>query len=214
MQLNNHLNFELQESIMNKLGLFLLLTLVCLASNDSVLSGQGPTVSQEATATVVRVPAASATKMGPLTVTVELIGGQKITGALTDSTKLPIRTVFGAAEPDYSEIAGVKLASAEDTSTTVIFKNGDSVTGATDLKTVSVDTEWGSAKINGSSIATILFLPDMKWTSSMGMSGKRWSLVDSKSMPGQPGQPGQMVPPLSAGQNVSGSRPTVSLPIK
>ena len=190
---------------MNKSGLFLVSTLISLASHGSML------FAQEATATVVRVPAASATKMGPLTVTVELIGGQKITGALTDSTKLPIRTVFGAAEPDYSEIAGVKLASAEDTSTTVIFKNGDSVTGATDLKTVSVDTEWGSAKINGSSIATILFLPDMKWTSSMGMSGKRWSLVDSKSMPGQPGQ---MVPPLSAVPNANGSRPTVSSPIK
>ena len=205
MPLINHPNFELQESIMSKLELFVLVTVFGLASHSSILS------AQEATATVVRVPAASATKMGPLTVTVELIGGQKITGALTDSTKLPIRTVFGAAEPDYSEIAGVKLASAEDTSTTVIFKNGDSVTGATDLKTVSVDTEWGSAKINGSSIASILFLPDMKWTSSMGMSGKRWSLVDSKSMPGQPGQ---MAPPLSAVQNASGSRPTVSSPIE
>jgi len=193
---------------MNKSGkssLFLLGTLIGWASIGSMVS------AQEATATVVRVPAATATKMGPLTVTVELIGGQKITGALTDSTKLPIRTVFGEAEPDYSEIAGVKLASAEDTSTTVIFKNGDSVTGATDLKTVSVDTEWGSAKINGSSIASILFLPDMKWTSSMGMSGKRWSLVDSKSMPGPPGQP---VLPSSVPPNASGARPTFSSPIK
>ena len=192
---------------MKKSHPILLATLVYLASNGSMLSAQEAT----ATATVVRVPAASATKMGPLTVTVELIGGQKITGALTDSTKLPIRTVFGAAEPDYSEIAGVKLASAEDTSTTVIFKNGDSVTGATDLKSVSVDTEWGSAKINGSSIASILFLPDMKWTSSMGMSGKRWSLVDSKSMPGQPGQ---MLPSSSGTPNTSGTIPSASSPIK
>ena len=189
---------------MTKRRLFLLATLISLASNCSILT------AQEATATVVRVPAASATKMGPLTVTVELIGGQRITGALTEATKLPIRTVFGAAEPDYSEIAGVKLASAEDTSTTVIFKNGDSVTGATDLKTVSVDTEWGSAKINGSSIASILFLPDLKWTSSMGMSGKRWSLVDSKS---PPLQSGQLLPPSTGPQNPT-TRPLVPTPSK
>ncbi len=175
--------------------LFFLGTLVFIGANASILVAQ----DNEATATVVRTPAASVTKMAPLTVTVELMGGQKITGTLTEVTMLPIRTAFGEASVPLSEVAGVKLATAEDTSTTVIMKNGDSITGATDLKTVSVDTEWGSAKINGSSITSLLLLPDLKWNASIGLSGKRWSLVDGKNLtsvqPGQPGQPGQSVFP-------------------
>ena len=169
--------------------LFLLGTLVSIGENASILVAQ----DNEATATVVRTPAASVTKMAPLTVTVELIGGQKITGTLTEVTMLPIRTAFGEASVPLTEVAGVKLATAEDTSTTVIMKNGDSITGATDLKTVSVDTEWGSAKINGSSITSLLLLPDLKWNASIGLSGKRWSLVDGKTT-AQPGQPGLSQP--------------------
>lgn len=141
-----------------------------------------------ATATATAVPAATAQKMSPITVTVDLVGGQKISGTLTEVTLLPIRTAFGEASVPLAEVAGVKLASSEDTSTTIIMKNGDSITGATDLKVLSVDTEWGNAKINGSSVASMLLLPDLKWNATIGLNGKRWSLVDSKSMPGNPTQ--------------------------
>ena len=167
---------------------------------------------KEATATAVRAPAASVPKMGPLTVTVELIGGQKITGALTEITDLPFRGAVGDVKVMLSEVAGVKMASADDPSTTIIFKNGDSVTGATDLQTVSVDTEWGSAKINGSSITSLLLLPDLKWNASIGLNGKRWSLVDGKiTASGQPGQiaNGQVVP-SATGQ--PGTRNTTNPP--
>ncbi len=167
---------------------------------------------KEATATAVRAPVASVPKMGPLTVTVELIGGQKITGALTEITDLPFRGAVGDVKVMLSQVAGVKMASADDPSTTIIFKNGDSVTGATDLTTVSVDTEWGSAKINGSSITSLLLLPDLKWNASIGLNGKRWSLVDGKITTS--GQPGQMVNgqllPSAIGQ--SGTRTTSSPP--
>ena len=150
---------------------------------------------KEATATAVRTPAASVSKMGPLTVTVEMLGGQKVTGTLTEITDLPFRGAVGDVKVMLSEVAGVKMASADDPSTTIIFKNGDSVTGATDLKVVSVDTEWGSAKINGSSITSLLLLPDLKWNASIGfnggLNGKRWSLVDGKNTASS--QPGQMV---------------------
>ncbi len=176
---------------------FLLCALVAVSTNYSFLVAQDKEAT--ATATAVRAPAASVPKMGPLTVTVEMLGGQKITGTLTEITELPIRSSFGEVKVPLSQVAGVKLASADDPSTTIILKNGDSVTGATDLQTVSVDTEWGSAKINGSSITSLLLLPDYKWTSAIGISGKRWSLQDIKTapgvglavLPGTPGQPGQ-----------------------
>jgi len=50
-------------------------------------------------------------------------------------------------------------------------------------KSLSVDTEWGIASIKGSSIVSILFLPDLKWNATIGSNGKRWMLVDSKSTP-------------------------------
>ncbi|MEQ1824434.1 MAG: hypothetical protein ABL921_00740 [Pirellula sp.] len=160
-------------------------------------------MAQEAVATPVGVPAASIPKMGPITVTVDLLGGQTIHGTLTEVTMLPIKTAFGEASVPLVEVAGVRLASAEENSTTVIMKNGDSITGATDLKVISVDTEWGSAKINGSSVKSILLLPDLKWNATIGLNGKRWSLVDAKAAPptgnigniiqGQPGQPGTVV---------------------
>ena len=176
---------------------FLLCALVAVSTNYSFLVAQDKEAT--ATATAVRAPAASVPKMGPLTVTVEMLGGQKITGTLTEITELPIRSSFGEVKVPLSQVAGVKLASADDPSTTIILKNGDSVTGATDLQTVSVDTEWGSAKINGSSITSLLLLPDYKWTSTIGISGKRWSLQDIKTAPGvglagppgTTGQPGQ-----------------------
>jgi hypothetical protein len=160
----------------------------------------------EATATAVRVPAASVVKSNPLTVTVELVGAQKITGTLFEITELPFRGSIGAVKIQLSEVAGIKLATSDDPSTTVIFKNGDSITGATENQTISVDTEWGSAKINGTSIVSMTFLPDLKWTSSMQSNGKRWSLVDVKSQPGQSG-PGMTLPSGSSVTN-----PAIGLP--
>ncbi len=49
------------------------------------------------------------------------MGGQKITGTLTEVTMLPIRTAFGEASVPLAEVAGVKLATAEEPSTTVIM---------------------------------------------------------------------------------------------
>jgi hypothetical protein len=140
--------------------------------------------AQEAVATAVGVPAATIPKMGPITVTVDLISGQSISGTLTEVTMLPIKTAFGEASVPLVEVAGVRLASTDDTTTTIVMKNGDSITGATDLKVLSVDTEWGNAKINGPSVKSILLLPDLKWNATIGLNGKRWSLVDAKSAPG------------------------------
>ena len=161
-------------------------TFVCAQDKEAT------STPKEATSKSSGVPAASIPKVGPITVTVELVGGQKINGTLTEVTTIPIRTAFGEASVPLAAVAGIKLASPEDSSTTVIMKNGDSITGATDLKIIGVDTEWGSAKINGSSVMSILLLPDLKWNATNGINGKRWSLVDVKSAPGTllPGTPG------------------------
>lgn len=69
---------------------------------------------------------------------------------------------------------------------TVVMLNGDSITGATDIKLITVETEWGTASVNGPSIASIMFIPGLKWNSGTGLNGKRWSLSDEKTDAGLP----------------------------
>ncbi len=114
----------------------------------------------------------------PLTVSATLTDRSIITGTLLDSTSISIRTAFGVASLPLSEVAGIRFPAADDTSTTVVMLNGDSITGATDLKFISVETTWGSAKINGQSIGNMLFVPGLAWDATEGLGGRRWVLKE------------------------------------
>ncbi|MFO1065943.1 MAG: hypothetical protein U0892_18935 [Pirellulales bacterium] len=119
----------------------------------------------------------------PLTVSVLLLRDTVITGVLTDSTQLMLKTAFGEASIPLTEVAGVRFPSAQDTSTTVVMLNGDSITGASDVKAVTVETEWGTAKINGQNIASMQFVPGLEWQNVNGLNGQRWTLVEPKLKP-------------------------------
>lgn len=116
----------------------------------------------------------------PLTVTTGLTDDTRITGTLLDTNSISVMTAFGEASIPLSEVAGMRFPSAEDTSTTIVMLNGDSITGATDVKFISVETSWGNAKINGQSVSTMLFVPGLTWQSSESLGGKRWTLVEQK----------------------------------
>jgi hypothetical protein len=116
----------------------------------------------------------------PLTVSVELTSQAVIAGTLLETEQIQMKTSFGEATIPLSEIAGIRLATPQDTTTTVVMLNGDSITGAVDLKNILVETEWGSAKINGSAILSIMLVPDLKWVNSNSLNGRRWFLVDAK----------------------------------
>jgi hypothetical protein len=164
----------------------------------------------EAKAVPAAKPAAKPAPAAALSVTVDLVGGQKVSGVINDLTALPFQLSFGAVEIDLALIAGVKFASSEDSVTTVILNNGDSVTGATTLKQLTVETDWGQAKVNGSTIASILFIPDLKWNATMTMTGKRWNLVDSKNS--TPSGSGSSVPNTSSSGTVIPSASGSNLP--
>ncbi|GAA5506949.1 hypothetical protein [Novipirellula caenicola] len=136
-----------------------------------------------AKATPVAKAVVSSSKVRPLSVSVDLISKTVIKGTLTDTTQLDMQTSFGVANIPLSEVAGIKFASAEDASTTVVMLNGDSITGATDVKLVTVETEWGIATINGSSIGSILFVPGVDWNPQSGLNGKRWNLASEPKEP-------------------------------
>ncbi len=161
-----------------------------------------------AEATVVSSPPGDAGKpkaLRPLTVATELVGETKIMGTLVDSTALQMKTSFGEAQIPLSEIAGVRFATGDETSTTVVMLNGDSITGATDTKFITVETEWGTAKINGSSLVSMLFVPGLQWESSNGLNGKRWSLVEAKPIPTLPTRP--TIPQGTVGSPAINSNP-------
>lgn len=118
------------------------------------------------------------TSVRPLTVAASLTDGSTISGTLLDSSSIAIKTAFGEASLPLSEVAGVRFPTANDSGTTVVMLNGDSITGATDLKFIGVETTWGSAKINGQSIANLLFVPGLQWQVAEGLGGKRWGLIE------------------------------------
>ncbi len=187
------------------------LSLALLSTSNLVLRAQDEAVAEptqpvveavaEPVAEAVAEPTASGCKtptLRPLTVTTGLTDGMLITGTLLDTSSIAVKTAFGEASIPLSEVAGIRFPAAEDTSTTIVMLNGDSITGATDVKFVNVETSWGNAKINGQSVSTMLFVPGLTWHNSDSLGGKRWTLTDQKAIPPQTAN---ALNPLGAPQN-------------
>ncbi|MGV3486672.1 MAG: hypothetical protein ACO1RT_19800 [Planctomycetaceae bacterium] len=139
----------------------------------------------------------------PLSISVTLISETVLTGTLTDTRELTMKTSFGDAVIPLSEVAGIRLATSDDAMTTIVMLNGDAITGATDIRQLVVETEWGTATINGNSVSSILFVPGLNWNSLAGLSGKRWTLVDAKKVePPAPGQAANGQVPANMQNNV------------
>lgn len=180
-------------------GFVVMCTCVALVSANVSFAQE----TEEAIATAVAE--ATPSKVRPLTVATGLIDDTIITGTLMDSTSITIKTAFGEASIPLSEVAGIRFPAAEDTSTTIVMLNGDSITGATDLKFASVETTWGSAKINGQNIANMLFVPGLQWQAVNGLAGKRWNLSEANKPAPPPAQQNNVQP-------ASGNRPVNGQP--
>ena len=159
---------------------------IAAAAAIAVMSFASTANAQESSKTIAKAKpvtraVASSVKVRPMSVSIDLISNTKLTGTLTDTTTLEMRTSFGTAAIPLSEVAGIRFASADDASTTVVMLNGDSITGATDVKLVTVETEWGMATINGPNIASIMFVPGLTWSPTAGLNGKRWNLANTKT---------------------------------
>lgn len=165
------------------------LSLICVAcAAQDTETGVAEAVVAEAIAaegeTSALATASPDRTLRPLTVTIGLTDDIQLTGTLIESTEIAIKTAFGQASIPLSEVAGIRFPAADDNSTTVVMLNGDSITGATDVKFFGIETAWGTAKVNGQSIATLLFVPGLQWTSNVALGGKRWSLIEANAQPG------------------------------
>ncbi len=151
------------------------LTVLLVAAVGTVL----PAMADDEPATAVAVATADPspapqTSARPLSATVQLLGGTELTGTLIVANELEMKTSFGEARIPLSEVAGIKLAPEGNVTTTVVMLNGDTITGATDLRQVNMETVWGKAEVNGTNISSILFSQGLKWKSEQGLSGTRW----------------------------------------
>ena len=151
--------------------------------------------------------ASKAPMLRPLSVQVDLLSDTRLDGTLTNATSLEMQTSFGTASIPLSEVAGIRFASADSASTTVVMLNGDSITGATNVKQVTVDTEWGSAQINGQNITSMLFVPGLKWNPDTGLNGTRWKLVNETSS-----TPSTVTSPAASSGSSSSSSSSNSVP--
>lgn len=184
---------------------------VVLGVHTSAQESGKPAVAVAKPATAVAAPKAAPAKatkaVRALSVTVEIVGGTSIRGTLVDSSELPMRTSFGQANIPLAEVAGIKLASQDNATTTVVMHNGDSITGATNLPSLVVETEWGKADITGSSISSILFAQGLTWTSDSGLNGTRWTLAEKKAAPKPPAATARQQPRPVPQQPASNIRP-------
>ncbi|MEZ6089168.1 MAG: hypothetical protein R3C05_14295 [Pirellulaceae bacterium] len=157
---------------------------LCVVALLASTSLNAQEASETVTAQKPALPIAKATPVDdvkgvrPLSVTVTLIDGKtQIKGALVDTTSIDIKTSFGQATLPLSEVAGIRMADNSTPTTTAVMHSGDSITGASDIQRLTVETEWGMANINGGNVSSILFVPGLKWTSQSGLNGARWALV-------------------------------------
>lgn len=176
-------------------------------AQDEPIAVAKPTTSEAKSATPKAKPAADS-KLRPLTISAQLLRTDMvITGALVESTQIVLKTAFGEASIPLAEVAGVRFPAGQDTSTTVVMLNGDSITGASDVKAVTVDTEWGTAKINGENVLSMMFVPGLEWQSINGLNGSRWTLTEAKAKPNGPQTMSQLPPggSLNSGIPVGGT---------
>ena len=145
------------------------------AKNQPTLATPLPGTQTRPSTNVASKPAT----VTPLAVTVQLnVGNAELRGTLLSAPEFTVKTSFGELTVPLSEVAGIKLASEGNASTTVIMHNGDSITGAWEFDRIELRTEWGQATIDGAAINSILFAQGMAWVSEKGLSGTRWKLIN------------------------------------
>jgi hypothetical protein len=147
----------------------------------------------------------------PMSISVKLSNGSMISGALLNTTELPLKTSFGTVNIPLSVVAGFKMAQKGSPTTTVILHNGDSITGATRLLELTIETEWGKAIVDSPNVSSILFTPGVRWESQKDLSGTRWRLVAADGTKSSVTTSGQNALPAGTTSRTTGSSapPTV-----
>ena len=79
---------------------------------------------------------------------VRLPDNHVMVGTLSGTEAIQLTTSIGDVKIAIEQIAGIRFGIDADNRAVVVMKNGDSLTGTPDLKTVTIETDWGQQKLN------------------------------------------------------------------
>ncbi len=107
---------------------------------------------------------------------VQLKEGMVLEGSPTGVDSLTMASLFGEATIPLDTIAGIRFAQKTTEQSTVVLLNGDALTGDISLTELKFFAEWGQATVNVSHIVSVVFRPDLSWSSVSTPNGNRWQL--------------------------------------
>lgn len=109
-------------------------------------------------------------------VKIQLKEGMTLEGSPVDIESLKMASLFGEATIPLHTIAGIRFSQKPTEQSTVVLLNGDALTGEVNLTELKCVAEWGTAAVNVSHIVSVVFRPDLSWSSVPTPNGDRWQL--------------------------------------
>ena len=151
----------------------------CLLAAVAVVTipATGQQIVENSAEELVPTPAVEADDMKSGTMQVSLKEGLKMTGTPVELEAIKINSLFGEASIPLHTIAGIRFAQQSNEQTTVVLLNGDALTGEISLTEVKFVCDWGEAKVHAGHIDSIVFRPDLAWSSVSTPNGPRWRLT-------------------------------------
>ena len=140
-----------------------------------------PSLSGQPTTPVPPQPAAAPASDGRTTL--ELRDGSRLIGELAEIKAFNLKTAFGELAIPAKKIQGIRIgdypAGNGEHSGTILFDNGDVLSGKLVLTSIKLKAKWGLAEIPLQQISSVIMSAQrMTWTRSGG-----WSLVPGNQIP-------------------------------
>ncbi|MCA9184082.1 MAG: hypothetical protein R3E01_28675 [Pirellulaceae bacterium] len=135
------------------------------------------TVGQEDKADTKPMPAPAATRPADSTAKLQLRTDLALEGTLVELETVKLNAIFGEVAVPTHAIVGIHFGETGKEPTTVIMRNGDTLTGQLGVSEIKIVSEWGQSTVNTSSIKSIVLGSDMQWSQSTSLDGQRWTLV-------------------------------------
>lgn len=109
-------------------------------------------------------------------VKIQLKEGMTLEGSPVEVDAVKMASLFGEATIPLHTIAGIRFAQKPTEQSTIVLLNGDALTGEINLSELKCVAEWGTAAVNVSHIVSVVFRPDLTWSSVPTPNGDRWQL--------------------------------------
>ena len=109
-------------------------------------------------------------------VKIQLKEGMVLEGSPVGIESIQMASLFGEAKIPLHTIAGIRFSQKATEQSTVVLLNGDALTGELAMTELKCIADWGQAAVNVGHIVSVVFRPDLTWSSVPTPSGDRWQL--------------------------------------